>query len=201
MALSPLEIIMLVANIVFIIIAVFLFIRLRKIEKKPEPEIKQQTELSGIADITPVEFNRERFGIEEKKIPEPEKTMEAGEEEKIEASKIAELKLEDELPEVGEAPRKKRAAAKKEEMKVPEETVVEKQEVPPEKIEIPEKIEFKFEEKEPEKEEEKIEKKPEKKASKKKKPVKKEPAAKMETKQAPRKKPAKKKKSLIDENI
>ncbi len=199
MALSTLEIIMLIANVVFIIIAVFLFIRLRKIEKKPEPEVKQPSELSGIADITPVEFNRERFGIEEKERPEPEKTIEAGEVEKIEASTIAELKLEDELPEVEEkeTPSKKRAAAKKVEMKVPEETVVEKQEVHPEKIEIPEKIEFKFEEKEPEKEEEKIEKKPEKTASKKNKSVKKEPAVKKETKPAPRKKPAKKKKSLI----
>jgi type IV secretory pathway VirB10-like protein len=170
--LSTLDIIMLVANIVFIIIAVFLFIRLRKIEKKPEPEINQQTELSGITDITPVEFNRERFGIEDKEIPKPEKTSEAGEEEKIEASTIAELKLEDELPEVEEkeAPMKKRAAKK------------------------PEKIEFKFEEKEPEKEEEKTEKKPEKKESKKKKPVKKEPAAKKETKPAPGKKAGKKKK-------
>lgn len=196
MALSPLEIIMLVANIVFIIIAVFLFIRLRNIQKKPEPEAKQQTELSGITDITPVEFSRERFGIEEKEIPEPEKTIEAGEVEKIDASTIAELKLEDELPEIEEkeTPKKKRAAAKKEEMKVPEETVVEKQEVPPEKIEIPEKIEFKFEEKEPEIEEEKTEKKPEKKASKKKK------TAKKDTKPAPKKK-AKKKKSLIGENI
>ncbi len=163
MALSSLEIIMLIANIVLIIIAVFLFIRLRKIEKKPEPEIKQQTELSGIRDITPMEFNRERFGIGEREIPKPEKTMEAGEEEKIEASTIADLKLEDELPEIEEAPRKKRVAAKKEEKKAPEEAVAEKPEVPPEKIEIPEKIEFKFEEKEPEKEEEKTEKKPEKK--------------------------------------
>jgi len=194
MALTTLNIIILVAIIVFSIIAVFLSIRLRKIEKKSKPDVKQQTELSGIVDITPVEFNRERFGIEEKKMPEPEKTMGAGEEEKIEASTIAELKLEDELAEVEEAPRKKRTATKKEEMKVPDEAVVKKHEVPPEKIEIPEKIEFKFEEKEPEKEEEK----PEKKESKKKKPVK-EKAAKKETK--PRKKPAKKKKSLIGENI
>ena len=190
MALSPLEIIMLVANIVFIIVAVFLFIRLRKLGKKPEPEIKQQAELSGIANITPGEFNRERFGMEEREISKPEKPIEAGEEEKIEAGKIAELKLEDELPEVEEkeVPMKKRAA-KKREKKAPEETVIEKHEAPPEKIEIPEKIEFKFEEKEPGKEE-----KPGKKESKKKKPVKKEPAAKKETKPAPGKKAGKKKK-------
>ena len=196
MALSPLEIIMLVANIVFIIIAIYLFIRLRKLGKKPEPKKKEQTEISGIANITPVEFNPERFGIEHKEIPIPEKTTGAGEEEKIEAGKIAELKLEDELPEVEEAPRKKPAATKKEEKKVPEEVVTENPEVPLEKIEIPEKIEFKFEEPEPGKEE----KKPEKKEIKKK-PVKKEPAAKKETKPASRKKAGKKKKSLIGENI
>ncbi len=188
MGLSLLEIIMLIANVVFIIIAIFLFIRLRKLGKKPEPETKEQTELSGIANITPVEFDRERFGMGEREIPKPEKTME--EDAKIRASEIADLKLEDELPEIEEkeAPRKKRV--KKEPKKNPEKAKAEKIEVPPEKIEIPEKIEFKFEEPEPEKEEEK----PDKKESKKKKPVKKEPAAKKETKPAPTKKAGKKKK-------
>ncbi len=192
---EPLEIIMLVANIVFIIIAIYLYIRLRKLGKKPEPEVKQQTDLSGIGDLTPMEFNPEKFGIEHKEIPIPEKTTVAGEEEKIEASKVAELKLEDELPEVEEIPRKKRAAAKKEEKKVPEEAVEEKPEIPPGKIEIPENIEFKFDEPELVKEEKKPEeKKLEKKAGKKKKSIKKEPAAKKETKPASRKKAGKKKK-------
>ncbi len=252
---TPLEIILLIANIVFIIIAVFLFIQLRKIEKKPESEIKQQPGLSGNTAITPMEFNQERFGIEDRKIPEPEKISEGdgrkieastvadlklkdedpdveeasrnkgvaakqeetkvpeevlvenhevppektseGEEKKIEASTVADLKLKDEIPDVEKAPRKKRVAAKKEETRIPEEALVENHEVPPEKIEIPEKIEFKFEEKEPEKEEEE----PEKKESEKIKPVKKEKAAKKETKLAPKKKPAKKKKSPIGENI
>jgi hypothetical protein len=188
---EPLEIITLAGIIVLIIIAIYLFIRLRKLGKKLEPEKKEQTGQSGIADIKPMEFDRERFGIGEREVPKPEKIMEASTEEKIEASKIAELKLEDELSEVveKEVPKKKRAA-KKEEKKVPEEAVVEKPEIPPEKIEIPEKIEFKFEEPEPEKEAEK----PEKKEIKKKKPVKKEPATKKETKAAPRKKTDKRKK-------
>ncbi len=173
MELTTLDMILLTTNIVFIIISVFLFIRLRKIEKKSESEVKKQTELSGTTDITPVEFNRERFRIEESESPRPEKTIEAGDEEKIEASKIAEIKREDKISEV-------------------EENVASKT---PEKIEIPEKIEFKFEEKEPEKEEEeKTEKEPEKKATKKKKPVKKEPSAKQEPKPAPKKNSAKKKK-------
>ena len=185
MALTPLDITLLIADIVFIIIAIFLFIRLRKIEKH---ETKEQTDLSGIANITPVEFDRGRFGMEEREIPKPEKTME--EEAKIMASDIADLKLEDELPEIEEKePPRKRRAARKQEKKVSQEPVVEKQEASPEKIEIPEKIEFNVEEKEPEKEEEK----PGKKESKKKKPVK-EPEAKKETKPAPRKKPGRKKK-------
>lgn len=188
MELPPLEIIMLVANIVFIIVAVFLFIRLRKIGKKPEPEKKQQDELSGIANITPVEFNRERFGIEDREISDPEKTM-AGDL-KITASEIDDLKLEDEVPEIGETQATRKKRVKKEAKKAPEKAKAKKAEAPPEKIEIPEKIKFKFEEKEPEKEEGK----PGKKEGKKKKPVKKEPAAKKETKPAPGKKAGKKKK-------
>src|SRR3972149_10756824 len=50
-------------NLILIIIAVFLLIRLKRAKKKAEPKKGKESELAGIADIKPGEFNLERLDI------------------------------------------------------------------------------------------------------------------------------------------
>jgi hypothetical protein len=170
MALTLLETVMLIANVVFIIIAIFLFVRLRKMGKKVGTENKQQSELAGITDIAPEEFKPERFELKVQDIEHPEKTTATASdifaESKIGVQEKTELKLEDEPLEVKEKPGKKESKRRKTAKKEPEEAVAPaiKEEVPSEKISVPEKTELKLEEILPGEEE-----KPEKKASKKKK--------------------------------
>ncbi len=179
------EIILAIANVVFIIIAIFLFVRLRKIGKKGEPEKKQPEE---IKTITPSEFKPEKFEIKSQDIVPPEKPAAIAPD--IGAIKT-ELKLEDELPEVKEKTAKKESKKKKAAKKVLEEVIEQaiKKETgaPSEEILIPETKE----------------EKPEKKESQKKKPAKKEPEKvveiKGESKAIPRKKASQKEKALPQE--
>ncbi len=183
MALTLLETAMLIANIIFLIIAIFLFVRLRKIGKKGEPEKKQQSEPADIKNITPSEFKPEKFEIKSQDIAPPEKPMAIA----PEIQEKTGLKLEDELPEVKEKTAKKESKKKKAAKKVLEEVIEQaiKKETgaPSEKIPIPETKE-----------------EPEKKESKKKKPAKKEPEKvveiKEESKAIPRKKAGQKEKAL-----
>lgn len=65
------NILLIIANIVLIILAVFLLFKLKKSNVKPEEEFEHgaylkkesETDLTGIADIKPEEFNPERFDI------------------------------------------------------------------------------------------------------------------------------------------
>ncbi|MFZ2410022.1 MAG: hypothetical protein WAW23_00460, partial [Candidatus Methanoperedens sp.] len=215
MELTSMETILAIANVIFVIIAILLFVRLRKTGKKGDTESKQLPEVADVTNITPDDFKSDIFGIQKQDIAPSEKPVKAVSKVKIGQEEKTALVLEDELPEVEEKPAKKESKKKKAAKKILEEVIEEaivketgvrpekaptpeKEEkpekkesikkkpvkkepekadaikeiisVPSEKIEIPEKIEFKFEEPIPEKEE-----KPEKKGSIKKKPVKKEP--------------------------
>lgn len=174
------EIILAIANVIFIIIAIFLFVRLRKMGKKVGTEKKQQSELAGITDITPEEFKPERFEPKVQDIAQPEKTTATASdifaESEIGVQEKTELKLEDVFPEVKEKPRKKESKRRKTAKKEPEEAVAtaikEVRGAPSEKISVPEKTELKLEEILPVEEE-----KPEKKERKKKRPAKKRKVA------------------------
>lgn len=220
MALTPYEIILAIANVIFIIVAIILFIRLRKLGKKSEPEKAQQSGQGKNTNIaSSVKFKPEPE-IKTSGLTPPEKSSatlsDTVPEPKIEAHEISGLRLEEELPEVEEKPVKKENKKKKLgkkiieqavekaiqeetgdpskpekiELKVEEATgavekpvkkegkkkkpskkeveeaieIKEKTVAPPEKLSIPEKVEFKSEEP-----------KPLKKEGKKKKPAKKEP--------------------------
>lgn len=113
---TPLTVALSITNIILLIIAVFLFMKCRKLGKKCDPKKEEKNSLAGIADINPKEFKPERFDLKpqdvipvktETKIPDsmaiPEMTIHGK----------SPLKLEDELPEVEEPPRKKSARKKK----------------------------------------------------------------------------------------
>ena len=107
------ELLFLVANIALIVIAVFLFIRLRKLRKKSVSGKDKEHELSGIGELKPEEFKPERLGLKPEDIA-PAKKTEEGMADK--SAKTDELKLEDELPvkeEKAEVKPKKKPAAKK----------------------------------------------------------------------------------------
>ena len=89
------ELLFLVANIALIVIAVFLFIRLRKLRKKSVSEKDKEHELSGIGELKPEEFKPERLGLKPEDIA-PAKKTEKGMADK--SAKTDELKLEEELP-------------------------------------------------------------------------------------------------------
>jgi len=100
------ETLLAITNVILFIIAVFLFIRLRKLEKKGGSKKEQQPELAGIANIQPQESKPERFEIEAQAVMPPEKSV-IGIEQKI----GTEIKLEQEP--LGEKPRKKLGKKKK----------------------------------------------------------------------------------------
>ncbi len=162
MALTSAETILAILNVIFVIIAIFLFVRLRKTGKKDDTEIKQLPELESVTDITPNDFKSDIFGIKKQDIAPSEKPVEAVSKVKIGQKEKTALALEDELPEVEEKPAKKESKKKKSSKKlldeVIEKAIIKETGAPPEKILIPEK-----------------EEKPEIKESKKKKPAKKEP--------------------------
>ncbi len=113
------EIILAIANVIFIIIAIFLFIRLRKSGKKTEPEKKQehlpaQTVFLPLQDLTPAEFKPERFDLMPEDIVAPRKpTASVSMGPKIEFHEKTELMLEDEPINAEKEPIRKEAAAKK----------------------------------------------------------------------------------------
>lgn len=107
MVLAQTEILLAIANVIFIIVAIFLFIRLRRTGKKGETE-KTQSELSDIAEISP-----EQEGIEVRA-------------EETKAPATTELRLEDVFPEAREAPRKKAARKKTKKVKAAKKEVAKK---------------------------------------------------------------------------
>lgn len=107
MVLAQTEILLAIANVIFIIVAIFLFIRLRRTGKKGETE-KKQSELSDIAEISP-----EQEGIEVRA-------------EETKAPATTELRLEDVFPEAREAPRKKAARKKTKKLKAAKKEVAKK---------------------------------------------------------------------------
>ncbi len=111
------ETILAIANVILIIIAIFLFIRLRKLEKKGEPEIKQQPE----PEITTIPLQAPELKSEKLETqPDVAPVANIGAEPKIGIQEKAQLKLEDELPEIEEMPGKKaskKKAAKKKQAK------------------------------------------------------------------------------------
>lgn len=176
MALTLYEIILAIANVIFIIVAIILFIRLRKLGKKSEPEKAQK---SGQGEITNIAAHVELKPEPEIKLsgltsPEkPSMTLsDIAPQPKIEAHEISGLKLEEELPEVLEKPVKKESKKRKLGKKIIEEAVekaIQEETGAPSNPTMPEKVEFKFEEAIPEAVE-----KPVKKGGKKKKPSEKE---------------------------
>ncbi len=134
-----------IANVVFIIIAIFLFMRLRKLRKECEPEKKQQ-ESAGTMDITPAEPKPESSGMKPQDITPPEKPMASAPDI---GAEITQLKLEDELPEIKEMPVKRESKKKQAAKKIPEEQAIKKEAgAPSEKIPTPETEEVKLEKKE-----------------------------------------------------
>jgi hypothetical protein len=67
------ENLLIIANIILIIIAVFILMRLRIANKKNKPEKEKKTELSGIADIKPEDFKMDRLDLN-KEILQQEKS-------------------------------------------------------------------------------------------------------------------------------
>lgn len=126
------ETILAIANVVFIIIAIFLFVRLRKMGKKVGTENKQQSELADITGITPEEFKPERFELKVQDIAQPEKTTATASdifaESEIGVQEKTELKLEEILPGEEEKPekkeRKKKRPAKKRKVPAQEEPLI-----------------------------------------------------------------------------
>ena len=156
MELTSTETILAIANVIFVIIAIFLFVRLRKSGNKNNTGKKQVPELADIANISPGELKPEMFGLKKEDIASLGKPSEAVANAETGRDEKSAFALEDELPEVEEKPAKKESkkkrAAKKRLGEVIEEAIVKETGVQPEK-----------------------EEKPEKKESKKKKPAKKEP--------------------------
>lgn len=145
MELTSIETILAIANVIFVIIAIFLFVRLRKTCKKGDTEAKQLPELADVTNITPDDFKPEIFGIRKQDIAPSEKPVETVSKVKIGQEEKTALALEDELPEVEEKPvkkeSKKKKAAKKILEEVIEEAIVKETGVQPEKEEKPEKKE------------------------------------------------------------
>ncbi len=139
-------IILAIANVILIIIAIFLFIRLRKLGKKGEPEIKQQPE----PEITTIPLQAAELKSEKLETkPDVAPVANIGAETKIGSHEKAQLKLEDELPEIEEMPGKKASKKKKAAKKVPEEVIEKavKEEIVPVELSTPEKEEGKQEKK------------------------------------------------------
>ncbi len=112
-----------VAIVVLIVIAVLLFIRFRKSGKKNGKKNDVILDVAGIADITPEEFRSARFGETlQNVIPtgKPGDNLSAG---TLKAGQDS-LKLEDELPEVNQKPKKK-VRGKRRANKEPKTTAVE----------------------------------------------------------------------------
>lgn len=85
----------LIVNIVLLVIAVILFLRLRKLKKEGNYNKQKEHDLSGIADIKPEDINLDRLGLKpedmvftkKKKVKAEEKT-----------AHMDDLKLEDVMP-------------------------------------------------------------------------------------------------------
>ncbi|HEY9206844.1 MAG TPA: hypothetical protein VIO58_13095 [Candidatus Methanoperedens sp.] len=125
---TPLIIALSITNIILLIIAVFLFMKCRKLGKKCDPKKEEKNSLAGIADINPKEFKPERFDLKPQDVipvkTEP-KTLNSGAVPEISIQGKSPLKLEDELPELEEPPKKKSARKKKSVKKVPKVAVKE----------------------------------------------------------------------------
>lgn len=146
MELTSTETILAIANVIFVIIAIFLFVRLRK-NGKSDTEKKQLLEMADISNITQDEFKPEMFGIQKQDIAPFGKPSEAVSDVKTGREEKNAFALEDELPEVEEKPEKKESKKKKAAKKILEEfigeAIVKETGVQPEKEEKPEKKERK----------------------------------------------------------
>ncbi len=129
MTLTLFETILLSADVILLIISIFLFIRLRKSGKKSEHEKKQeplpeQTVSLPPQDLTPAEFKPERFDLMPEDIVPPGKTTAAVRTKpEIGFHERAELRLEDEPINAGKIPSKKETKKKKAAKKQPEEVI------------------------------------------------------------------------------
>ncbi|MBE0521785.1 MAG: hypothetical protein IBX39_05895, partial [Candidatus Methanoperedenaceae archaeon] len=125
----------LIVNIVLLVIAVILFLRLRKLKKEGNYNKQKEHDLSGIADIKPEDINLDRLGLKpedmvftkKKKVKAEEKT-----------ANMDDLKLEDVVPvkeegaKTGKKPVIKRSDVKKtgvEEVKTGKKPVIKKSDV------------------------------------------------------------------------
>lgn len=110
------ETILLVVNVIFAIIAVYLFLRLQKLTKKYDPDSKQQSSDNiDPQELTRDEFEPERFGIKAQDIAPINSIASDIPQPKIVAQEMTGLKLEDELPEIKEKQKglKKKTSGKK----------------------------------------------------------------------------------------
>ncbi len=110
---SSTETILAILNVIFVIIAIFLFVRLRKAGKKNDTEIKQLPELEGVTDITPNDFKPEIFGIQKQDIAPIEKPVEAVSKVIIGQKEKTALALEANCLKLRRSPQKKRVKRKK----------------------------------------------------------------------------------------
>ncbi len=117
MDLTQRELLLVIANFILIVIAVFLFLQVRKTGKKSEPKKAEHSDLKGIADLAPEEFKPERFDLKPHDAV-PAKTPGFGAVPKIETQ---DLKFEDDIQEIRSVvPVKKTSRKKKTAKKVPE---------------------------------------------------------------------------------
>ncbi len=127
---TSIEIVLAIANVIFIIIAIFLFIRLRKSGKKTEPEKKQehppaQTVFLPPQDLTHAEFKPERFDLMPEDIVAPKKpSVAVSMEPKIEFHEKTELMLEDEPINAEKEPIRKETKKEKPAKKEPKKAII-----------------------------------------------------------------------------
>ncbi len=128
LSITPLTIVLSITNIILLIIAIFLFMKCRKLGKKCDPKKEEKNSLAGIADINPKEFKPERFDLKPQDVipvKTEAKTPNSGAVPEISIQGKSPLKLEDELPGVEEVPKKKSARRKKPVKKEPKVAVKE----------------------------------------------------------------------------
>ncbi|VVB92472.1 Uncharacterised protein [uncultured archaeon] len=117
MDLTQRELLLVIANFILIVIAVFLFLQLRKTGKKSESKKVEHSDLKGIADLAPEEFKPERFDLKPHDAV-PAKTLGLGAVPKIETQ---DLKFEDDIQEIRSVvPVKKTSRKKNTAKKLPE---------------------------------------------------------------------------------
>ncbi len=200
------QILLIVGNVIFAVLAVFLYIRYKKLEKKIELKKDSKSELAGIADLTPEEFKPPRFGINQLEKPEAKtdtKAPDIGSTQKIDVQ--AEPKLAEDITSLATTVTQEpdnlklegEASGPESRIEIPEEKEATTEAVPLDSGPTTDmKDELKLEDELPEIEEQ-IKKETEEKINKRKKPAKKEPQVTEE--KEPRKKRVRRKKAPVQE--